>query len=570
MFSKRLFGILLPVLSINFVTASPTRSTCFGPIHWEECQDNAPGSTIQCASYRVPLDYARPEIGSATIALTRVPSPMTPRLGTIFQFQGGPGGSGTQLVKEIASGVARLADGLYDVVGWDPRGINQTSPKLTCGFQSLEEQQGFFNGTIINDGIEAHGNFTDESDLHRFFSTLNQTDSILRRFGQKCIEDNGSFLKYLGTTAVVRDIVSMADCLEGPDNPINYYGISYGTVIGTYLVNMFPKRVGRVVIDGVVDAVTWATEPTYKETIHFPLGFLNNRVILAVIHDADVALKGFTDLCAQAGPANCSFATPGATGASLFQDIGDLIDTAYDRHKAGLSTLSAIDVRAVIYSTLSNPTTWDQVLVPSLISIRNSLTNQSTTNITDIMSMKKALTLAKLMQTRPSTIDPSLQAALAIGVIPCLDSIDQGNVTTKQVYDEMVRITQTISPFFGEVIGTPLTLLFNCHLFPVRAVERFTGPFNAKLENPILVIGNKGDPKTPFQNAKKIADMLGPSAGLLEQDGFGHTSLAEVSECTLGVIATYLVTGQLPESGQVCSVSQTLFPPNGLPLAAAS
>ena len=36
------------------------------------------------------------------------------------------------------------------------------------------------------------------------------------------------------------------------------WGFSYGTVIGQYMINILPpQRLGRIVIDGVVDAATW-------------------------------------------------------------------------------------------------------------------------------------------------------------------------------------------------------------------------------------------------------------------------------------------------------------------------
>ncbi|KIJ31436.1 hypothetical protein M422DRAFT_36207 [Sphaerobolus stellatus SS14] len=528
--------------------ASKLPNTCFGPIDWDNCPDSP---LLQCATYKVPLDYARPGIGNATLGLARLPASKSPRLGTIFLNPGGPGGSGVADIKAIASAVTVLTNGQYDVVGWDPRGFNQTVPNLTCGFESVQERQDFFNGTVINDGIEVRGNFTGKNDLESFFSTLTQTDAILERFGQKCAEGN-PFLKYLGTTAVARDIVSMSDCLDGPDKPVNYYGISYGSVIGTYLVNMFPKRVGRVIIDGIVDAIGWATEPSFK-------------LIPSVFGDAEATLAGFTNLCVQAGPSNCSFATKGSTGASLLREITDLIDIAYDKHKAGRTNITSFEIRSDVYNGLTLPTTWDASLVPQLVSIRNNLLRSTSTTL----STKRFRSRNVLFQQTSTPVDPVLPAFLGGSVIPCLDSIDQPNVTTKDVYDEVVHTSQTVSPLFGEAI---LGILFfsNCHRFPVRAVERFTGPFNSTLANPILIIGNKADPRTPISNARKIAAALGPFARLLEQDGFGHTSLAENSDCTLGMIRRYLLTGELPEIGEVCAVNQALFPPNGTTLAPPS
>ncbi|KIJ31181.1 hypothetical protein M422DRAFT_267131 [Sphaerobolus stellatus SS14] len=380
----------------------------------------------------------------------------------------------------------------------------------------------------------------------------------------------GEFLsKIPWDTAVARDIVSMSNCLDGPDSPVNYYGFSYGSVLGAYLVNstffsfypnfsftkwksttVFPNRVGRIVIDGIVDAIKWATEPTFK-------------LLPAFFKDAEATLAGFTSLCVQAGPSNCSFATEGSTGTSLIQEITDLIKIAYDKHKAGLTNITSLKIRAEVYNDLSTPTSWDTRLAPQLVSFRNS--PLSSKNIT----LPKRFKPNALFERRSIPVDPDLIMSLGDSVIPCLDSINQPHITTKDVYDEVVGTSQTVSPLFGEVI-VGSSYLFTCHRFPVCAVERFTGPFNAKLANPILIIGNKADPRTPISNARKIAAALGSSARLLEQNGFGHTSLAENSDCTHGMIRKYLLTGELPEIGEVCNVNQALFPPNGTGPTAAS
>jgi pimeloyl-ACP methyl ester carboxylesterase len=65
----------------------------------------------------------------------------------------------------------------------------------------------------------------------------------------------------MGTTTVVRDIEYLSSLIEGKDKPINFGGWSYGTVMGQYLVSMFPDRVGRVMIDGVCDILNWVENP---------------------------------------------------------------------------------------------------------------------------------------------------------------------------------------------------------------------------------------------------------------------------------------------------------------------
>jgi hypothetical protein len=77
------------------------------------------------------------------------------------------------------------------------------------------------------------------------------------------------------------------------------------------------------------------------------------------------------------------------------------------------------------------------------------------------------------------------------------------------------------------MLGRALTLwrpfpFWHLGRWPVRAVERYQGPWNHTLANKVLVIGNKGDPVTPLASAKKLASLLGPkSAVLLQRDGYG-------------------------------------------------
>ncbi|CCO32649.1 hypothetical protein BN14_06712 [Rhizoctonia solani AG-1 IB] len=98
-----------------------------------------------------------------------------------------------------------------------------------------------------------------------------------------------------------------------------------------------------------------------------------------------------------------------------------------------------------------------------------------------------------------------------------------------------------------------------CHRWPVRAVERYTGPWNKTLSNPILVIGNEADPVTPYINAKSVADALGSSAVVIEQGGYGHPSLNMPSNCTISAIHKYLIHNELPKKDKFCETSTKLF-----------
>jgi hypothetical protein len=92
----------------------------------------------------VPLDYLRPEVGNATLSLAKYPATSRPeeQLGTLFLNAGGPGqlfrllahqrdganddqgNSGVDFIYEVGAEISELVDGRYDIVSWDPRGVN--------------------------------------------------------------------------------------------------------------------------------------------------------------------------------------------------------------------------------------------------------------------------------------------------------------------------------------------------------------------------------------------------------------------------------------------------------------
>ncbi|CAE6454536.1 unnamed protein product [Rhizoctonia solani] len=147
----------------------------------------------------------------------------------------------------------------------------------------------------------------------------------------------------------------------------------------------------------------------------------------------------------------------------------------------------------------------------------------------------------------------------AFDAISCSDAQDAGNVTTKDVFDFIVETTRNVSPTFGP-IGMPKVGRVRCHRWPVRAVERYAGPWNNKLSNRILTIGNEADPVTPYINAKNVADGFGSSAIFVKQAGYGHASISMPSNCTMSILQNYFVHNELPKKDTYCETSTKLFP----------
>ncbi|KAH7344213.1 Alpha/Beta hydrolase protein [Rhizoctonia solani] len=516
---------------------------------WGNCGEGVPTSR-ECSRFEVPLDWADPSAGKATLAVARYQATKKPKLGTLFANPGGPGGSGVDMILGDVETISAAAGGQYDILSWDPRGIGQTVPRADC-FKTGTEENAFWEGTIPRAGLEARGNFTDQRDLDAFYEQVDEVDVLLEELGKRCVTYSPDTFQYIGSAAAVRDMVAMHDILEGSSKPIDYWGFSYGTIIGVYFVNMFPDRVGRVVLDGVVDPVVWANKPTHE-------------MLWIIPESTDEAFTGFCDACAAAGPSGCALAAKGDTGASIRQKVRDMIDAAYDYKRAvGRSAeIGSSDVRSAIFQGMYQPTQWPE-LAKKGAEIIQFLHNASSTNSTHAKrSLPAPLLDIRRRQTGTNgTTNDDPAPDYSFQGVTCADAADPGNVTTKDVFDYLVKVTREVSQMFGPMWGDASLY---CHRWPVRAVERYVGPWNKKLSNPILVIGNEADPVTPFISAKNVADALGDSAILIEQDDYGHSSLAMHSACTISALQDYFVNNKLPSEDKLCGTDQELFPGPGV------
>ena len=112
------------------------------------------------------------------------------------------------------------------------------SPGLINCFHSEDEFANFWNGTLVYPKIDIKTGFVDPLDVEYFNSQVSVMDERWKAFGEVCLKhETGRYLPYIGTTATVRDLVAIAEYFDGEGCDINYYGVSYGTTIGNYLIN---------------------------------------------------------------------------------------------------------------------------------------------------------------------------------------------------------------------------------------------------------------------------------------------------------------------------------------------
>ena len=112
------------------------------------------------------------------------------------------------------------------------------SPGAVTCFNSQAEEDAFLHNTIVQSiNYTIAGKF-DQQDQDELFSGTDQDSNLLLEFGKRCQQGPvGKYLQYVGTSSTIRDLVALADGITGEGKPINYWGFSYGTVIGFNFLN---------------------------------------------------------------------------------------------------------------------------------------------------------------------------------------------------------------------------------------------------------------------------------------------------------------------------------------------
>ncbi|GAA2911648.1 hypothetical protein GCM10020221_04240 [Streptomyces thioluteus] len=110
---------------------------------------------------------------------------------------------------------------------------------------------------------------------------------------------------------------------------------------------------------------------------------------------------------------------------------------------------------------------------------------------------------------------------------------------------------RSASPVFGE---SAAWALLQCTGWPVKGKWKTPeSSVSAKGAAPVLVVGNTGDPATPYEGARNMARALGPAAVEVTYKGEGHGAYNSGNACMKALVDGYLVEGRVPARGATCS-----------------
>lgn len=454
-------------------------------IEWEVCESN---DSFDCATIQVPVDYRKPRGETFGLNLLRVPADGEP-IGSLVVNPGGPGAPGTTYASMAGMAFRSPLLENFDVVGFDPRGTGSSSP-VDC-----------LTDSELDAYLAMDPSPDDEWDRE-------VTAEMATRYGRGCGENTGEILGHVTTAEAARDMDVLRAALG--EEALTYFGASYGTKLGATYAELFPDRVGRLVLDGAVDLTADSRTLSLEQAAGF-----------------ETALRAYVENCLESSD-SCFL------GDSLDEGLGTIKNLLDDIEEeplpAGDRELQVGNAFYGVVAPLYNQDMW----VMLSAALRTALRGDGSL----------LLGLGDMYASRNpdgSYADNSMEANY---VINCLD--DPSSVPLDEIPSHFDDFDEA-SPTFGRIFAWGLV---GCAGLPVTSSEK---PLDIKAEGaaPILVLGTTRDPATPMKWAESMADQL-DSGVLVRRDGDGHTAYNAGNDCINEIVEGYLVDGDVPDDGTTC------------------
>ena len=476
-------------------------------IDWKDCSDGT--ASFQCGTVTVPLDYDHPDGQTITIALKKLPaSDGNAEHGSLFFNPGGPGASGVEAMTS-APRVSEELRAAYDIIGFDPRGVGQSTP-ITCW---------------TNDELKQHlANPSDDAGPTNPLKGITSTntpaqDKIDRGTANaaRCAQHSQvpELLDHVGTRNVARDL----DILRATNGntKLNYLGISYGTRIGAIYADLFPGHVGRVVLDSAVDPSKREID-SITETVAFKEGVLREYVEHCQAQDG-CPLTGSTD--------------EAVAQLAAFVDGLDKNPLTTPNSNA---TVNTQDATAIIQQHAVAQPNWDALtamLTPAITNHDGTLMVKAKQNSPDLSP-----------ETTVEEVVSQANEQIMLAAVICNDNPDTGG--TASDWDAQAAAEKKTYPFFG---GTSSAMDAYCRGWGHQGK---TPPqeTHAKGSDPILVVGITGDVQTLYSWAQSLAGQL-DNGHLFTIKGYGHGGA--IGSCATATTIGFLVNGTVPPEGATCT-----------------
>jgi pimeloyl-ACP methyl ester carboxylesterase len=198
-------------------------------LEWAKC-----GSFL-CTTIFVPLNHHDSNSSLIPIALKKYPARLQPPKMTILVNPGGPGASAEHMLSSKGHRFVKIFGDQVDIVGFDPRGVGQSfkvncvSPKQAAG---ISESFRYFQIPFLPKSAR-------QAQI-KYFETGWKANAEI------CSSKAGDSLAYFSTAYTARDMEIIRKALNM--ERMNFLGLSYGGTVAVTYANLFPDKVGRMIL----------------------------------------------------------------------------------------------------------------------------------------------------------------------------------------------------------------------------------------------------------------------------------------------------------------------------------
>jgi pimeloyl-ACP methyl ester carboxylesterase len=493
------------LVTVGVTSASADRGPSSPKLDFVNCGLTPQAATTQCATADLPMDYGHPNGQQVHIAVARVPAAGT-RQGVLFFNFGGPGGTAVDYLQiRGASTLWHALNQHFDIIGFDPRGVGQSTPSIDCHVN--QETDGIYSQP-----------FTTPFNLDE--------DALLAKdkaYIKACTKSNGDILSHVSTANVARDMDQIRAMLG--ESKLNYFGYSYGTFLGATYANLFPTHYRAMVLDGPIDATAYINKP-WRGLAEQTAGF-------------ERALGRFFQACAADQTACAGFG-----GSDPWDAYDQLVDQA-NAHP--IPAPNSADPRPIDGDDINFATANDLYAKEFWGEIAEALAEAQAGDgsfIRDLVDLDYG-------RNDDGSYSPSLDLYFTIG------ATEQKYPRDNDFYFD--RGDEAWGEFNHEYWNNGYVEL-NYGLWQNRDRDAFDGPFKLPPSAPTpLVVATTYDPATPYNGALRLVHDLG-NARLITMRGDGHTAYGGESACIDAAVELYVNTLQLPPEGTSCK-QDTQFEP---------
>ena len=418
-------------------------------------------------------------------------------MGSMLMNPGGPGGSGYDFVSQSAAYIV-TSDVLaaYDIIGFDPRGVGLSTP-IEC-YDDAEKDELLYGTFDADYGTQA---WIDEL-------TVAEQGWI-----DACVENTGDLLGHLDAASVARDMDVMRAVLG--DEKLTYLGYSYGTYLGAVYAELFPEKVGRMVLDGAVDPLVGDLDALATQMAGF-----------------ESAYRAFLEFCFDSG--ECPFSGSVESAMQQTETLILSVDGKGMESDDG-RTLDVATVGTGLINNLYSESSWGSLV--SMLADLKAGDPQATFDAADSYNNRY-----------PGGFYDGNGYDIYTAV-----TCNEGTLGTDGVTPlEGLAVIDQRAPFLGfaTALDDYVALDVTCSNWPYPVADMPTS-YEAAGAPPIMVVGTTNDPATPYSQAVSLAGQLS-SGFLVTYQGEGHTIYAHGVACVDDTVDAYFLKGTVPASDPMC------------------